>query len=105
MLPTGQAKEAAQRCPDLLERRRIERGVTERECQRYRSSLEIQTDCQSAALQTFVTRDAQDADAGRGSATGSLEINATSPAGIQETDRLNGATLERTLWDATEGRT
>ncbi len=32
------------------------------------------------------------------------EINVTSPTGIQEINRLNSAALERTLWDAIEGR-
>jgi glutathione synthase len=32
------------------------------------------------------------------------EINVTSPTGIQEINRLNGAALEATLWDAIEAR-
>ena len=32
------------------------------------------------------------------------EINVTSPTGIQEINRLNGSTLEVTLWDAIEAR-
>ncbi|HEX7966966.1 MAG TPA: glutathione synthase, partial [Stellaceae bacterium] len=32
------------------------------------------------------------------------EINVTSPTGIQEIDRLDGATLERGVWDAIETR-
>ena len=32
------------------------------------------------------------------------EINVTSPTGIQEINRLNGATLERQVWDAIEAR-
>jgi glutathione synthase len=32
------------------------------------------------------------------------EINVTSPTGIQEINRLDGVQLERTLWDAIEGR-
>ena len=32
------------------------------------------------------------------------EINVTSPTGIQEINRLDGAQLERTLWDAIEKR-
>ena len=32
------------------------------------------------------------------------EINVTSPTGIQEINRLDGAHLERTLWDAIEAR-
>jgi len=32
------------------------------------------------------------------------EINVTSPTGIQEINRLNGSSLEVTLWDAIEAR-
>ena len=32
------------------------------------------------------------------------EINVTSPTGIQEINRLDGVTIERTLWDAIESR-
>jgi glutathione synthase len=32
------------------------------------------------------------------------EINVTSPTGLQEINRLDGATLERQVWDAIEAR-
>ncbi len=32
------------------------------------------------------------------------EINVTSPTGIQEINRLDGAALERLVWDAIERR-
>ena len=32
------------------------------------------------------------------------EINVTSPTGIQEIDRFDGASLEAQIWDVIEGR-